>query len=119
MICRSLKVLSAFIALLSSSAAISCTDDSQNCSCDQINCSRHVDRVCTVLQGDGEMFAEVPVESSVLWVPEALERHLAFWGGEAPPAAVAKEDAWKCGFCLYRRQCQAGAFFSARGFATE
>lgn len=67
------------------------------------------------LQGDGEMFAEVPVESSVLWVPETLERHLAFWGGAAPPAPVLREDAWKCGFCVFRQQCQAGVFYTRQG----
>lgn len=66
------------------------------------------------LQGDGEMFAEVAVEGGVSWLTEALERHLSFWSGAAPPAAVSQEDAWKCGHCAFRQQCQAGIFYTAQ-----
>lgn len=41
-------------------------------------------------QGDGELFAEVAVEGGVPWLAEALERHLSFWSGAAPPAAVCR-----------------------------
>ena len=36
------------------------------------------------------MFAEVAVEGGVPWLAEALERHLSFWSGAAPPAAVCR-----------------------------
>ena len=39
------------------------------------------------------MFAEVAVEGGVPWLAEALERHLSFWSGAAPPAAVCRWGA--------------------------
>jgi len=43
-----------------------------------------------VLQGDGAVIAEVAVEVQPGWLQELLARHLAFWAGDAAPAAVPK-----------------------------
>lgn len=55
------------------------------------------------------------VDSCVPWLEDTLQRHIGFWSGVTPPAAVAREDAWKCSFCHFRPGCQAGVFYTAQG----
>ncbi len=61
------------------------------------------------------MFAELAVEPQLGWLGDSLRQHMRFWSGAAPPEAVSKDDAWKCGFCAFQQQCQAGVYYKLQG----